>query len=71
MKNRLRCPTCRREVERNNAFLPFCSDRCRLVDLGRWIGEDYRIKGEKMDSEEQAEGEKEQQEQEGAEEPQH
>ena len=22
---------------------PFCSDRCRLIDLGRWLGEDYRI----------------------------
>jgi uncharacterized protein len=22
---------------------PFCSDRCRLVDLGRWLGENYRI----------------------------
>jgi hypothetical protein len=24
---------------------PFCSDRCRLVDLGRWLGEEYRIPG--------------------------
>jgi len=22
---------------------PFCSRRCRLIDLGRWLGEDYRI----------------------------
>jgi len=28
----------------NRAF-PFCSDRCRLVDLGRWLSEDYRIAG--------------------------
>jgi endogenous inhibitor of DNA gyrase (YacG/DUF329 family) len=25
---------------------PFCSERCRLVDLGRWLGEDYRIPAE-------------------------
>jgi endogenous inhibitor of DNA gyrase (YacG/DUF329 family) len=24
---------------------PFCSDRCRLADLGRWLGEEYRIPG--------------------------
>jgi endogenous inhibitor of DNA gyrase (YacG/DUF329 family) len=28
----------------NRAF-PFCSDRCRLVDLAKWIGEEYRIPG--------------------------
>jgi endogenous inhibitor of DNA gyrase (YacG/DUF329 family) len=28
----------------NRAF-PFCSDRCRLVDLGKWLGEEYRIAG--------------------------
>jgi endogenous inhibitor of DNA gyrase (YacG/DUF329 family) len=22
---------------------PFCSDRCKLIDLGRWLGESYRI----------------------------
>ncbi len=41
------CPICRKPVaprEQNGAF-PFCSDRCRLVDLGRWLGEDYRIPG--------------------------
>jgi endogenous inhibitor of DNA gyrase (YacG/DUF329 family) len=23
--------------------LPFCSERCRLIDLGRWLNEDYRL----------------------------
>ena len=39
------CPTCRRPAaprETNRAF-PFCSERCRMVDLGRWLGEEYRI----------------------------
>ena len=28
-----------------NRSYPFCSDRCRLVDLGKWLGEEYRIPG--------------------------
>jgi endogenous inhibitor of DNA gyrase (YacG/DUF329 family) len=30
----------------NRAF-PFCSDRCRLLDLGKWLGGDYRVPGER------------------------
>ncbi len=29
---------------RNRAY-PFCSERCKLLDLGKWLGEDYRIAG--------------------------
>lgn len=39
------CPTCKRPAgsrEDNRAF-PFCSVRCRQVDLGRWLGEGYAI----------------------------
>jgi endogenous inhibitor of DNA gyrase (YacG/DUF329 family) len=39
------CPTCGKPVASraaNRAF-PFCSDRCRLLDLGKWLAEDYRI----------------------------
>lgn len=39
------CPTCKKPVEpraQNRAF-PFCSDRCRAVDLGKWLGEEYRF----------------------------
>ena len=43
------CPTCRAEVvkdpTRPNKLFPFCSERCHLVDLGRWLGEEYRIPG--------------------------
>ena len=40
-----RCPTCRgQSAERNdNPTFPFCSERCRLIDLGNWLGETYRI----------------------------
>jgi endogenous inhibitor of DNA gyrase (YacG/DUF329 family) len=30
-----------------NGAWPFCSDRCRLQDLGKWLGETYRIPGER------------------------
>ena len=45
MASELKCPTCRKPVASraaNRAF-PFCSDRCRLLDLGKWLGEEYRI----------------------------
>ncbi len=28
-----------------NRAYPFCSDRCKLLDLGKWLGEEYRIAG--------------------------
>lgn len=42
-----RCPACRRPAipRESNPAWPFCSDRCRLVDLSRWLGEEYRIPG--------------------------
>jgi hypothetical protein len=40
------CPICRREVQREaNRTFPFCSRRCKLIDLGKWLGEEYRIAG--------------------------
>jgi len=44
------CPVCKKEaVWRDNPFRPFCSERCKLIDLGKWAAEDYRIPGEKKD----------------------
>lgn len=38
------CPTCRkRGAWFDGEFGPFCSQRCKLVDLGRWLGEEYRL----------------------------
>ena len=39
----LRCPTCRKLVESSDTEFPFCSERCRLFDLGKWAAEEYRI----------------------------
>ena len=42
------CPTCQRMVEWTSAakWRPFCSERCRLIDLGAWIDEKHAIPGE-------------------------
>ena len=42
-----RCPICDRPMRGATAadlpYAPFCSDRCKRIDLGRWLGEKYRI----------------------------
>ena len=40
----MRCPVCKREFETSTSTaLPFCSERCRTIDLGRWLGETYSL----------------------------
>lgn len=42
------CPICGAEVKpraENRAF-PFCTDRCKTVDLGKWMNEEYRVPAE-------------------------
>jgi len=39
----LRCPTCRTLVLAGDQNFPFCSDRCRLIDLGKWASGGYVI----------------------------
>lgn len=41
------CPTCRAEFARSEtAFPPFCSERCKLIDLSHWLDGSYAIAGE-------------------------
>jgi len=44
----VKCPTCDRPLEWSPAspFRPFCSERCRLIDLGAWLSEERSIAGE-------------------------
>jgi uncharacterized protein len=51
------CPTCKKIVlwTPEQLFKPFCSERCRLIDLGEWVMEEKRIAGEPL----QLEGENE------------
>jgi endogenous inhibitor of DNA gyrase (YacG/DUF329 family) len=48
LKGVARCPVCRAQVAArvDNPAFPFCSARCKQIDLGRWLQEDYRISGE-------------------------
>ena len=45
-----KCPTCKgpvpAEPEARTRDFPFCSERCRLVDLGRWLSGEFRVAGE-------------------------
>lgn len=42
----LECPICGKAVTwEENEFRPFCSERCKMIDLGRWADERYRIPG--------------------------
>jgi endogenous inhibitor of DNA gyrase (YacG/DUF329 family) len=47
----LRCPTCRQIVTAKDSDFPFCSDRCRLIDLGKWASGAYRISSPVFDPE--------------------
>jgi endogenous inhibitor of DNA gyrase (YacG/DUF329 family) len=44
------CPTCQRPVEWSAAspWRPFCSERCKLIDLGAWISEQRSIPGDDL-----------------------
>ena len=39
----LKCPICKKEVAAASEDLPFCSARCKLIDLGNWASEKYVI----------------------------
>ncbi|MGK2945675.1 MAG: DNA gyrase inhibitor YacG [Desulfuromonadales bacterium] len=44
MKSQIKCPQCRKVVIwQDNPHRPFCSERCKLIDLGQWADESYRI----------------------------
>ncbi|NNF95618.1 MAG: DNA gyrase inhibitor YacG [Halobacteria archaeon] len=44
----VKCPTCGKDVKWDIAskWRPFCSERCRLIDLGEWANESHRIQGD-------------------------
>ena len=48
----LRCPTCKKLVVRTDPDFPFCSERCRLIDLGKWASGGYVISTPITDPEE-------------------
>ena len=48
MSKKVHCPTCDKLVvwDKKNPYRPFCSERCKLIDLGEWASETHRIAGE-------------------------
>jgi len=48
MPHVLACAYCRQRPAQAK-WRPFCSSRCKMADLGRWLGEDYRIPAEPAD----------------------
>ncbi|MGA7694524.1 MAG: DNA gyrase inhibitor YacG [Candidatus Sulfotelmatobacter sp.] len=50
---KLRCPICKKVVKSDDADFPFCSDRCRTIDLGKWASGAYVIASPVTDADEQ------------------
>jgi hypothetical protein len=54
----MHCPICKRDVVwEGNAFRPFCSERCKLIDLDNWLEQRYRVPSRLSAEEEIAAGE--------------
>ena len=58
-----RCPICKKVIDkatwqasRKGKFYPFCSERCKLIDLGKWLDSGYRIPIKPEDEEQKTEG---------------
>ena len=45
------CQRCGKEMQWdvNNRYRPFCSERCKLIDLGKWANEEYRVEQREQD----------------------
>jgi endogenous inhibitor of DNA gyrase (YacG/DUF329 family) len=51
---RIRCPVCKEPTTwEENRYRPFCSERCKFLDLAAWASEDYKIPGKKEEEEDE------------------
>ena len=50
---RVRCPICKKLVKASDAEFPFCSERCRTIDLGKWASGQYVVSSPVKDTEEE------------------
>ena len=51
---KIKCPVCRNMTTwEENPNRPFCSERCRLIDLGAWASGEYKISGKKEEEEDE------------------
>lgn len=53
----MKCPICKKEVTPAGEFFPFCSERCKIIDLGNWASEKYVISTPVQPSESEGDGE--------------
>jgi uncharacterized protein len=53
---KLKCPICKKPVKSKDADFPFCSDRCRQIDLGKWASGAYVISSPVTDTSESLSG---------------
>jgi hypothetical protein len=51
MPANIRCPICRKTVPFNDPNMPFCSDRCMVIDLGNWASEVYSVPASESENE--------------------
>jgi endogenous inhibitor of DNA gyrase (YacG/DUF329 family) len=49
---KIHCPICKKGVKSTDPSFPFCSDRCRTIDLGKWASGAYVIAAPAEDAEE-------------------
>jgi endogenous inhibitor of DNA gyrase (YacG/DUF329 family) len=49
---RLKCPICKKAVKNSDAEFPFCSERCRIIDLGKWASGGHVVSSPLTDTEE-------------------
>lgn len=55
---KIRCPVCKELTTwEENRFRPFCSERCKLIDLGAWASEEYKVPGKKEEEEDETRNE--------------
>lgn len=54
---KVKCPICKNETvyDASNPYRPFCSEKCRLIDLGAWANDERVIKGRPVDEDEDGE----------------
>jgi endogenous inhibitor of DNA gyrase (YacG/DUF329 family) len=53
----IKCPICKRKTTfEENPWRPFCSERCKLIDLGKWVMGQYRVEGKKEEEEDERDG---------------
>ena len=61
----MKCPNCHKETAwKDNQYRPFCSERCKMLDLGKWASGDYRIKEQETETDQRLDNRSEEEQEE-------